>query len=149
MSEDRGLHTEFADADDSTGLVLWRVTNAWQSAQRQALRPFDLTHVQFVLLASLTWLDADSPTQQQLAHHAGTDPMMTSQVVRALETKGLLTRRPHPSDGRARRLEVTPAGRALANRAVVVVEACDRAFFAALDADRGRFTALLARLDAR
>ena len=79
------LNTEFADADESTGLVLWRVTNAWQAAQRAALKPFGLTHVQFVLLASLTWLDSVEPvTQQALAAHAGTDPMRTSQVLRAL-----------------------------------------------------------------
>lgn len=149
MSENHGLHTEFANADDSTGLVLWRVTNAWQAAQRQALRTFGLTHVQFVLLASLTWLGTDSPTQQQLAHHAGTDPMMTSQVLRALESKGLVERRPHPTDGRARLLAPTPAGRTLVNQAVIAVEACDRDFFAALGQERGRFTTLLAKIDPR
>ena len=139
------LATEFDDAADSTGLALWRVTNRWQAAQRATLAPFDLTHVQFVLLASLTWLDAELPTQNELATHAGTDPMMTSQVVRALEAKGLVQRLPHPTDGRARLLSVTPAGRDLANRAVFAVEACDAAFFAPL-VDRGVFTKELGRL---
>jgi hypothetical protein len=49
------LRSEFTDAELSPGLLLWRVTNAWQAAQRAALRPFDLMHVQFVLLASLSW----------------------------------------------------------------------------------------------
>lgn len=139
------LATEFDDAADSTGLALWRVTNRWQAAQRATLAPFDLTHVQFVLLASLTWLDAEPPTQNELAAHAGTDPMMTSQVLRALEAKGLVERLAHPTDGRARLLSVTAVGRDLANRAVVAVEACDAAFFAAL-ADRGVFTKELGRL---
>ncbi len=56
-----GLHSEFTDADDSPGLIIWRVTNTWQAAQRAALAPFGLTHVQFVLLASLSWLTKDSP----------------------------------------------------------------------------------------
>lgn len=140
-----GLNTEFDDADESTGLALWRVTNRWQAAQRAALAPFDLTHVQFVLLASLTYLDAEPPTQRELADHAGTDPMMTSQVLRALEAKRLVQRRPHPTDARARLLVVTPAGRALANRAVVAVEACDADFFGAL-ANRASFTSELGRL---
>src|SRR6188472_709222 len=118
------LNTEFADAEDSTGLALWRVTNRWQAAQRATLVPFDLTHVQFVLLASLTWLAADPPSQIELAAHAGTDPMMTSQVLRALEAKGLVERRPHPTDGRARLLTATDDGKKLANRAIVAVEAC-------------------------
>ena len=88
-----GLRTEFADVEESTGLLLWQVTNRWQAAQRAALQPFGLTHVQFVLTAALTWLGADGPvTQRQLADFAGTDPMMTSQVVRVLEQRGLVVR---------------------------------------------------------
>lgn len=139
----RALATEVSSADDSTGLMLWRVTNAWQAAIRRALRPFELTHVQFVLLASLTWFGDDAPTQQQLAEHANTDPMMTSQVVRALEAKGLIARSPHPSDGRAMALRPTAAGIALANKAVVAVEDCDRRFFDRLGPERGAFTRML------
>ena len=139
------LATRHADASDSPGLLLWRVTNDWQAAQRAALKPFGLTHVQFVLLASLTWL-ADGPvTQKELAAHAATDPMMTSQVVRALADRGLVRREPHPEDGRAVALQVTEDGVALANRAVVVVEECDRRFFAPLG-DPRRFTADLRTL---
>lgn len=139
-----GLATEFGSAEESPGLLLWQVTNRWQAAQRAALKPYGLTHVQFVLLASLTWLHgaAGAPvTQKALADHAVTDPMMTSQVLRALEARDLLRRLPHPHDRRARALAPTEEGAALANRAVAAVEACDRAFFAAL----GQDTALFAR----
>ncbi len=147
MTVPRGLQSEFADAGDSTGLMLWRVTNAWQAAQRRALKPFGLTHVQFVLLASLTWLESDTPvTQQALAQHAGTDPMMTSQVLRTLEAAALIERTQHPHDRRARVLAVTPVGRELANRAVVAVESCDHDFFDTLGIDRAEFTRMLARL---
>lgn len=140
-----GLDTEFESADQSTGLALWRVTNVWQAAQRAALKPFDITHVQFVLLASLAYLHQESITQAELASHAGTDPMMTSQVLRALEAKGLVTRLPHPTDGRARVLAATPTGMALANRAIREVERCDREFFHVLADQRG-FTAQLMSL---
>ncbi len=142
-----GLRSEFADAADSPGLMLWRVTNAWQAAQRAALTPFALTHVQFVLLASLSWLATDTPvTQRELADHAHTDPMMTSQVLRALETKGLIRRAAHPADARARALTVTPEGVALANDANTAVEAADRTFFAPLANQRPHLTDLLQRL---
>ncbi len=147
-----GLATEHASPDDSPGFLLWQVTNLWQAAQRATLKPFELTHVQFVLLASLAWLDLDcSVTQRRLADHAATDPMMTSQVLRGLERRGLVRRAPHPADRRARALTVTPRGRALASRAVVAVEACDNAFFATLGKDKETLTrALLSlRLGAR
>jgi DNA-binding MarR family transcriptional regulator len=129
----RQLSTRHATADDSPGFLLWQVTNKWQAAQRAALKPFGLTHVQFVLLASLTWLDTGEPvTQRVLADHAATDPMMTSQVLRSLEAAGLVTRTAHPTDGRAWALAVTVKGRARANEAVVAVEACDDVFFGPL-----------------
>ena len=142
-----GLHSQFASADDSPGLALWRTSNIWQSAQRAALRPFGLTHVQFVLLASLTWLRSDTPvSQRDLADHARTDPMMTSQVLRALEAKGLIQRAPHPTDARARALVVTDEGAALANKANAAVEAVDAAFFGRLGDDQRRFARMLGRL---
>ena len=55
--------------------------------------------------------------------------MMTSQVLRALERRALITRTRHPGDGRAQLLSVTAEGEALANRANAAVEACDREFF--------------------
>ncbi|PBC76066.1 MarR family transcriptional regulator [Streptomyces sp. TLI_235] len=141
------LASGFTDADESPGLLLWQVTNRWQAAQRAALKPHGLTHVQFVLLASLSWLQADGPvTQKQLADHAATDPMMTSQVLRALESRGLVHRLPHPHDRRARALAATDEGRALADRAVAAVEACDRAFFEPLGEDAGTFTTALRSL---
>jgi DNA-binding MarR family transcriptional regulator len=141
------LATEFATADESPGLALWRATNAWQAAQRAALRPFDLTHVQFVLLASLVWLHQDTPVRQRdLAAHAQTDPMMTSQVVRALAGKGLIERRAHPTDRRARALAATDRGAALVNRAIVDVEGVDRRFFGPLGGDGPALTRMLNRL---
>jgi DNA-binding MarR family transcriptional regulator len=107
------------------------------------LEPHQLTHVQFVLLASLWWLtehEDHPPTQARLAQQAGTDPMMTSQVTRKLETRGLLERAFDPTDSRARRLRLTAAGRALVARALADVEAADNEFFSALGGDRDTFT---------
>ena len=148
MTAGRELETTFATAEESTGLLLWQVTNRWQAAQRAALQPFGLTHVQFVLTASLTWLGADGPVmQRELADHAGTDPMMTSQVVRTLVERGLVERSSHPDDGRAWALSVTPRGRELVNRAIVAVEACDDEFFGRLGRRRVSFTRSLAALE--
>jgi len=141
------LATGFASAEESPGLLLWQVTNQWQAAIRAALKPFGLTHVQFVLLAALTWLQDSGPvTQKALADMAVTDPMMTSQVLRALETRGLVHRPPHPQDRRARAIEATPEGRDLVNRAIVAVEDCDRQFFGALGDGVAGFAAELRRL---
>lgn len=145
------LDTRYPDADSSPGLALWRVTNAWQRHIRAALAPYHLTHVQYVLLASVTWMDRTVPvTQRDLAAHAGTDVMMTSQVLRALETKGWISRDPHPHDGRAVALTPTAAGVALVNRATHDVEAADAAYFGTLPPEQhATFLQALHGLDAR
>jgi DNA-binding MarR family transcriptional regulator len=93
--------------------------------------------VQFVLLMSTWWLvEHDGPpTQQALADHAGTDPMMTSQVLRKLADRDLLVRRADPADARARRLDLTAAGRDLLTAALADVEQADHDYFAAAGKD--------------
>lgn len=115
----------------SPGFLLWHLTLAWQREVAAALRQFELTHVQFVLLACAWWLDEQgcTPNQLQLAHQAGTDVKMTSQVVRRLEAKGLIERTVDPADTRARRLRPTRDGARLARRAIVAVENVDARFF--------------------
>jgi DNA-binding MarR family transcriptional regulator len=117
---------------DSAGFLLWHTTLRWQREITAALGPLGLTHVQFVLLACTWWLNdqGDHPNQATVAAQAGTDVKMTSQVVRALEAKGLLTRETDPADTRAKRLRVTEAGALLAPRAIATVDAVDAAFFA-------------------
>ncbi|MFJ4209032.1 MarR family winged helix-turn-helix transcriptional regulator [Paenarthrobacter sp. NPDC089675] len=116
------------------------MTNQWQSRQRGALKPFGLTHVQFVILAAVGWLSKDSVvTQRTVVHFAHLDEAMTSQVVRALESRQLLRRTRSPTDGRAWELALTPAGGRLVNEAVVVVEKVDEEFFHRIASTRSLF----------
>jgi len=144
----RRLRTRFQSPRESPGFLLWLVTNAWQRHLRAALDPLDLTHVQFVLLASLAWLsrEGDTVTQVRLAQQARTDEMMTSQVVRALERKGLLRRGAYPADHRARGLQVTPRGLQLVNKALGLVERADARFFGVAGRDLPKLVAVLRSL---
>ena len=126
--------SKFSTPQQSPGFLLWQVTNRWQRLQRDALVQLDLTHVQFVLLAGIVWLEAkgEELSQVKLAEHAQTDIMMTSQVVRALEKKELITRSQHPRDTRALLLQSTKKGRKLIAEALPVVEQVDQEFFSKL-----------------
>ena len=46
------------EPEESLGFLLWRATLRWQRGVAAVLTPLDLTHVQFVLLASTWWLNA-------------------------------------------------------------------------------------------
>jgi DNA-binding MarR family transcriptional regulator len=135
------------DPGESPGFLLWRVTLHWQRLVTKALRPLGLTHVQFVLLISTWWLSLhrDPPNQLTIAKHAGTNVKMTSEVLRKLEDKGLVTSRSDSRDRRARIVRVTDEGIRLAERAVVAVEKVDAEFFGA--AAPGIIPALRALID--
>jgi MarR family transcriptional regulator, organic hydroperoxide resistance regulator len=134
MSSMKASEFQFESADESPGFMLWRVSSLWQRQIKTALEPFDLTHTQFVLLAGLSWLEKQTSniTQVQLAEHLGMDVMMTSQVLRTLESKELLERQAHPTDSRAKALRLTKAGLELSAKTVPVVEAADQDFFSRL-----------------
>jgi DNA-binding MarR family transcriptional regulator len=116
----------------SAGFLLWHATLRWQRSIAAVLAPLELTHVQFVLLASTWWLNrsGEHPNQVQVAGQAGTDIKMTSQVLRSLERKELLVRDADAVDTRAKRVRVTNRGAKLAVRAIAAVEAADADFFA-------------------
>ena len=125
----------YSTPHESPGFLLWQVTNGWQRRMRAALKEVNLTHTQFVILAGIAWLSrgGEETTQAQLARHARTDTMMTSQVLRTLATKGYIERGPSPLDRRAKSLTLTPAGREVVERSVPLVEAADEEFFGALE----------------
>lgn len=93
------------------GLLVTTAALRWQRAVSEALQKLDLTYVQYLLLHGVATLQGDSPVSQvEVAAYCGTDVMLTSKHLRALEKKGLILRRRHPTDTRARALEVTPNG---------------------------------------
>lgn len=116
----------------SPGFLLWHTTLRWQRVMAATLAPLDLTHVQFVILASTWWLNGqgEKPKQSRLSEYTGSDARMTSEVVGRLIAKGLLARTSDPEDARAKVLTVTAEGAAAAARAIEAVEDADEGFFA-------------------
>jgi MarR family transcriptional regulator, organic hydroperoxide resistance regulator len=145
LTNSGGFPSRFKKPEDSPGFLLWQVTNSWQRRIRHALKEIGLTHVQFVLLTATNWLnDANLlTTQSNIAKFAHTDVMMTSQVIRTLEGKRLVTVEENPSDTRAHLLKVTPAGKRLVKRALELVEDADGKFFGPLARDSVGFVGML------
>ncbi|MFZ4548406.1 MAG: MarR family winged helix-turn-helix transcriptional regulator [Bacteroidales bacterium] len=120
--------------EESTGFLLWQVTNLWQREIKKALEAYGLTHSQFVLLASIHWLtlDKQSVTQILLSNHTKIDPMTTSTVLRTLQRKGFIQRHEHLTDTRAKTVALTEDGIKIIKNAVVTVEKFDSDFFSLL-----------------
>lgn len=70
-----------------------------------------LTADQFVLLTLLS--ERDGVMQQDLVGRSGSDPNTVRAMLVLLERRGLVKRRAHAEDGRARCVELTARGRSL------------------------------------
>lgn len=127
-----------ADADDSPGFLLFKLTSLWQRRLARVFDAFGITQTQYAILASLRWHEEQGrpTTQVGLAEHAHIEPMTLSKAIRKLEADGLVAREPSPADSRAIAVRLTEGGRALAERAVRAIEAADDAFFGRLDAQQ-------------
>lgn len=68
-----------------------------------------VTADQFVVLAALA--DGEAVTQRELATRTASDPNTVRAMLLLLEKRGLVARTPHPSDGRARTVALTTAGK--------------------------------------
>lgn len=134
--------------EESTGFLLWQVTNLWQREIKKALEVYEITHSQFVLLASIHWLTLHNQeiTQIILSDHTKIDPMTTSTVLRTLQQKGLIQRQEHQTDTRAKTVALTANGIELIKKAVITVERFDQEFFSILETQKMVFNQQLIRL---
>lgn len=105
------------------GFLVWRLSMKWRVAVDRAVAPLGLTHAQYSVLASLLGMQASGlrPSQRELADHTGLEALYVSKLARALQAAGLVDRTADPDDTRAVRLSLTPDGRDVTGKAIVVV----------------------------
>ena len=89
------------------------------ASMRERVAPYGLTTLQFTTLSVLSRHGAPLSTSQ-LARRAFMTPQSMSEVIHALERKGLIKRNPHPNHRRTLPATITPKGRR-------VLSACDKA----------------------
>jgi len=115
----------------AVGFVMWRIVHRYQREVDQALRPLDLTHLQFVMLTLAAWQarSGEPATQAELARFGDIHPMQVSNVLTALERKGAIHRTPAPANALAKCVEITTAGLSSLKQALpIVIEVQTRLF---------------------
>ena len=97
---------------NAVGFVMWRVVHRYQREVDQALRPLGLTHLQFVVLALTAWMarTGETANQSELAAVGDIHPMQVSNVVKALDRKGLVGRTPSRRNALAKQVAITAEG---------------------------------------
>ena len=114
-----------------------QVSNLWGDCHDRALkRHYGLSHMQYAVLASVCWLiiyqSNKHITQSILAQHTKINPMTISQIFKVLEAKGYIVRTKHPTDVRAKVVNLTQEGRDLMKKAARTIWEVDNKFFSIL-----------------
>ena len=119
---------------DSPGFLLWQTTISWQRMIKKALEPYDISHAQFVIMAILLWLHGQKRevTQIDIVTMSKLDKMTVSKSLKKLVGMDLVARHENQEDTRAKSVQLTKSGVALAAKLVPIVEGVDEDFFAKL-----------------
>lgn len=106
--------------EDDLGFLLWKIMRLWQRERQKYLDQFNTTVSQLELLAGIYFLEEQEGevTQILLSQETGIDPMTTSTILRNLEKKTLVSRRPSKTDTRARSVVLTDDGTKLLQTAI-------------------------------
>ena len=126
-----------------------RVYNKWHSMIKKELKKMNLTHPQFVVLASLAYLsqNGNEVTQVMISKLSGIDVMTVSQILSLLEKHDFVKRKEHSRDTRAKAVILNKKGEEILQKTVPLVEQIDENFFEKLDTDEGQFKHFLVRLN--
>lgn len=121
----------FERPEDSPGFLLWQTTTIWQRLIKKALEPYEVTHPQFVIMATLLWFKSHGydTTQTNIVAWTKLDKMTVSKSIKGLVNKGLANRVEHKIDTRAKSVTLTQKGKTLVHKLVPVVEGIDAKFF--------------------
>ena len=126
---------DIINQEESTGFLLYNLTTLLQRRMKRELDVLDITHMQFVLLATLKRLSKNNKaiTQIEIATESKADKMMVSKVLRTLQTKGFVTREEHTTDTRAKTILLTTEGNLILQKGFAIVKKVEKIFFECLE----------------
>jgi DNA-binding MarR family transcriptional regulator len=138
----------FKQPEDSLGYLLWQTAHGWMRLLNSTLVEIGMTHLQFIVIGSATWLMhvGKQPSQAKLAEFCAMDPMLISKVVRMLEKKGSIKRTADTRETRIKLVSLTEEGEAMLIRALPLIERAYDEFFSPLGEKEKDFRESLLRL---
>jgi DNA-binding MarR family transcriptional regulator len=116
------------------------------SRYEELLKPFGVTFARYELLQLLSFTRTGELPVGKIGERLQVHRSSVTNAVDKLIAQGLVTRRPHPEDGRASLVAITPEGRGVAARATEVLNAEEYAVKALAPEDREALTRILGTL---
>jgi DNA-binding MarR family transcriptional regulator len=131
---------------DATARETWLLMSDLVLDHQRRREVSDATGVSFGRARAVRRLARAPMSMRDLADVLGIDPPNATVLVADLESQGLVRRRPHPTDGRAKLVEATRKGKALARRADAILAAPPAALEALPEADLETLRRILERV---
>ena len=119
-----------AAADDATAKEAWLLMSDLVLDNNRRREVSDALGISFARARAVRRLARQPMSMGELAAALGIDPPNATGVVDDLESLGLVRRRPHPTDRRAKIVEVTRKGQDMARRADAILATPPRALSA-------------------
>lgn len=133
---------ELPHTTDRVGYLLKRAQGALNDAMNAELDAHGVTLSQYAVLVALD--EEPGLSNADLARRAFVTPQTMNQVLRELEGRGLVVRRPHAVHGRVRQAHLTPDGERLLRACRAAGDEVERRMLAGLPAaDQQRVAAAL------
>jgi DNA-binding MarR family transcriptional regulator len=140
---------EVQTPQESVGFQFWKLHQQWQKRVNETLKPFQITHTQFVIMASIAWFEEQKvqPYQSQVSSLMNLDKMAFSKAVRQLESQGYVLREKSKQDGRAMSLSLTNKALETVPKAMQAIENVDKGVFGKLGGHKKTFNQILLMLN--
>jgi DNA-binding MarR family transcriptional regulator len=135
-----------ADGDPALVRRAWRAMSELALDRDRKIAVADALDLSWTRVLAVRRLAVEPQTQRELAERLSADPPYVTLMIDDLEERGLVRRKPHPTDRRAKLVELTASGRAAAARADAILDEPPAELHGVPDADLEAVLRVLERL---
>ena len=127
--------------ENRLALLIWQISNLWQSKIREKLIDSNLTFNEYLILETLYKLQDkfENISQQDICKNSSIDRSVVSLRISKLEEKKLITKI-QPIDRRSDRLKLTSQGNLLIRNIIQIIEEQEKIIFQNLGSEIFNFT---------
>tara|TARA_B100000029_G_scaffold348103_1_gene340467 strand:- start:6132 stop:6590 length:459 start_codon:yes stop_codon:yes gene_type:complete len=128
-------------SEKKTGLLIWQLSNYWQSKLRNILKDHHLTLNEYLILESIKILNESKKELSQIdvSKFSGIDVSVTSVTFKLLENKKLIVRK-YKSDNRKKNVEISSIGVSLFDKIYPLIIKQEKLIFGKLQNENYNFT---------
>lgn len=134
-NKEQATSQSIEESNETLGLILWKISLAWQRTIKKTLDSYDLSHPQFIILQILleSHETQKNKTQIDIARYSKLDKMTISKSLKKLGSLGLTTRHENEKDPRAKSVLLTEKGKKIIEVLEPTIKRIDKGFFNALN----------------